>query len=165
MLRGKSWKSEEKNVGTVKEPNYMYHQITIKFISVVPRGVAYIVLMCGRFHKSEGFTPRGWAAKESRCWGLPLLIEREGRPKCPENIYPLNMGTSRKYHNGFNNCQRIVMLSHLERDWYKYRISESKLHTFTVNHLFFASILFGVYRIQCLFANTKIREGAFKKKL
>jgi hypothetical protein len=35
----------------------------------------------------------------------------------------------------------------------------------TVDHLFFASILFRVCRVQCLFANTKIREMPFKKLL
>jgi hypothetical protein len=35
----------------------------------------------------------------------------------------------------------------------------------TVDHLFFASILFRVYRVLCLFANTKIRENRLKKIL
>jgi hypothetical protein len=35
----------------------------------------------------------------------------------------------------------------------------------TVDHLFFASILFRVYRVLCLFANTKIRESRLTKIL
>jgi hypothetical protein len=35
----------------------------------------------------------------------------------------------------------------------------------TVDHLFFADILFRVCRAKFLFANTKIRESAFKKIL
>ena len=43
-----------------------------------------------------------------------------------------------------------------------YEKKKSLAVAITVDHLFFASILFRVYTVRCLFANTIIRENAVK---